>query len=309
VPLNRFPFRLLGILLLGYFIYVADLSVVAAQMRNIGGASILSAAAAFVGLVLARCWRWHVLVTSIGVPTRAIDDFLSCNSSIWLGLVTPGRAGEFSRAVDLSRRSGRGFAEAGALVLFDLMLDLFVYVTLAVAGVIVLVLRAAQAAGFIYAIAIVVGLLCLANARPAISATIRWIPWLNKVPGVRSLLPSLESHLVGASNWKIAASTACASFAYALMIAILIAPLGLQFGFVVILAMVGLVGVSGALPITYFGVGTRDATLIWYLGHHGQSLETAVAVSFLFLLAQLVGAFTSFALGFAAGRLAPLLRR
>jgi hypothetical protein len=80
------------------------------------------------------------------------------------------------------------------------------------------------------------------------------------------------------------------------MMAALVAPLQLRLNLTDVLTMVGLVGVSGAIPITYFGFGTREVTLIWYLSQFGLGKETAVAVSFSFLLAQLIGIAVSLAI-------------
>ena len=308
VPWKRIPFRLAGILLLAYLLYVTDLPVVLILLRNITPSSMFAAVGAFIVLVLARCWRWQTLVSCVGVSTPAVDNFLSCNTSIWLGLVTPGRVGELGRGIDLARQSGKGLAETSALVFFDLLFDLFAYTALALGGALVITLGDNSVSQAINAACIGVGFLTLLYMRIPIAAGIRWLPWVNKIPGVSLLLPSLVSNLGLAKTWRISVATALASLALVLMVEALTSSLHLPLGLTETMAMVGLVGVSGAIPITYFGLGTRDITLIWYLGQHGQSLETAVAVSFMFLLAQLIGIATSITLGFAVGCSAKMIR-
>jgi hypothetical protein len=58
---------------------------------------------------------------------------------------------------------------------------------------------------------------------------------------------------------------------------------------------VGLAGIAGAVPITYFGLGTRDVVLIWFFGQIHRLPSDAVAFSFSVLLAQLIGIFVSLA--------------
>jgi len=304
--LRRIPLRLIGILLLGYILYVIDLHEVLARLRQIGSASILAAIAAFVALLVFRCWRWHVLVVLVHGHGSMLANFASCNESIWLGLATPGRVGEFGRGLDLARRTGAGVAASSALVAFDLVLDLLAFAILCAAGVLLLLVRSDPTTDqFVYLGLVAAGFICLVFMSARIAALFARIPWLGDLPGLSSLLPILATRLTGRSRgaWGIAIATAGASLSYAAMIAALVAPMGLGLSTTQTLTMVGVVGLSGAVPITYFGFGTREAAIIWYFGQLHLTAETAVAVSFLFLLAQLIGIAVSLTIAVTCRRL------
>jgi len=291
------PFRLLGVLVLGYVLYIVDLNAVIAQLRQIGIFAAGGAVAAFTALVSFRCWRWVLLVRSAGAQTSALASIVACNASIWMGLATPGRVGEFGRGLDLAHRTGKGLAETSALVLFDLVLDLFAYVVMSAAGVALLAMDNDRAGAMLLFTALVLaGFFCLVFMRVFIAAAARWLPWSSKLLGVSTLLPLLASNLDRGKSWQIAVATAGAYLSYCFMIAALVAPMRLELTITDTLTIVGLVGVSSAIPITYFGFGTREVTLIWYLSQFGLGKETAVAVSFSFLLAQLIGIAVSLAI-------------
>lgn len=289
MALKQVPVRLIGLLVLGYVLYVVDLGAVLAQLRRIGPISVAAAAAAFVVLLFARCARWHLLVRCIAPQRSFATNFLSCNESIWLGMATPARVGEFGRGLDLARHGAVPLAEASALVVLDLLLDLFVYATLALAGVLLLLLRNHPViAPLAYGACVLMACVCLARLRTLIGLVRRWFPSMARLRGV-GILAALEPAPDDKSSLGIAATTMVAFLAYAAMIAALVAPMHLELAFLQTLSMIGLVGVSGAIPVTYFGFGTREVALIWYFGELGIGTETAVAVSFSFVIAQLVG--------------------
>jgi uncharacterized membrane protein YbhN (UPF0104 family) len=64
---------------------------------------------------------------------------------------------------------------------------------------------------------------------------------------------------------------------------------------------VGLAGMAGAVPITYFGLGTRDVMLVSFFGYLGRPAEEAVALSTCFLLVQLIGILVSLAVAILLG--------
>lgn len=291
------PLRLIGVVALCYVFTVVEVAAVVAQIRTIGVSSVAMAAAAFAALALIRCWRWHVLVQSAGKDVPLRDAFAACNTSIWLGMATPARLGEFQRGLDLARRARCNLAEASALVVFELLLDLGAYAVLAVAGLLMIRLGGATAAGTAAWLAIlVIGFTAVVFLRVPIALSIRVMPWLGNVPGLAALRAGLLAHLDGRRAVSIALCTVAALLAYAWMMTALIAPMRLSLGLREVATLIGLAGVAGAIPVTYFGLGTREVALIGYLGQLGIGKETAVAVSLLFLLAQLVGIAVSLAL-------------
>ncbi|HVY88311.1 MAG TPA: lysylphosphatidylglycerol synthase transmembrane domain-containing protein [Hyphomonadaceae bacterium] len=299
------PWRLIGIVLLVVVLLNIDLNRLLQQFERLGPGPIVMAAGAFVLLLVGRYWRWRVLTLAVGAKQQLWSLIVSCNRSIWLGLVTPGRVGEFRRAADLSVVRGWGLAASSSLVLIDLLIDLGAYTAIGLGGFLYLSLAAPW--GPILAGAVLVGAVSMLFALGGIAGqAARLFPILLRVPGFAELLPALGGGLPGGRALQVVMATTVAAIAYITMIWCLVHPMQPDLDVGQIGASVGLAGVAGAIPITYFGLGTRDIMLVSFFAHLGRPAEQAVAVSFSILLAQVIGIFVSLAaepvLGVAAKR-------
>lgn len=286
--LSKAPWRLIGIVLLIVVLVNVDLPSVTREITKLGPAPILQAAAAFAALLVFRFWRWHVLAKAAGVDQSFFQTARSCNASIWLGLASPGRVGEFRRAVDLAASGRVSIGAASALVLFDLLLDLGFFIAVAAGGVFYLT----QPGGFgalVFAALAGGALLAVTFSGALIEAVLGLAPPIARIPAVQQVMPLLRRRLPFGRGWQIAAATAGVLGAQSLIIAALTAPMALGLGWAGAPAMAALVGVSGAIPITYFGLGTRELTLIWLFGELGRPASLAIAVSFAFILIYLIG--------------------
>lgn len=286
--LARAPWRLIGVVLLIIVLANVDLRLVARQLAMIGPGALAAAALAFAGLLVFRCWRWRVLTEAIGAHEPLLRNLASCNRSIWLGLATPGRVGEFRRAGDLAAIRGWGLAGASSVVLADLLLDLAAYGAFALAAAfLVFAPPLAGAAGAV--IVLLLFAACVLNAGKLLAAAMRAFPRLCRLPGLSQSGPALRDGFRGTVAAKCLVAAVGAALSYVLMIACLAPPLSIDFTLAHAGLAVGLAVAAGSVPISYFGLGTRDVTLIWFFGLLGVGQAEALAVSFMFLLAQLIG--------------------
>ncbi|WP_026380412.1 lysylphosphatidylglycerol synthase transmembrane domain-containing protein [Afifella pfennigii] len=292
---QRFPYRLIGVGLLIYILSVVDLREVAAALAglSIGELSLASLIiAAFIGL---RCARWDMLVRSTGCNLPFITNLHSCSEAIWLGLVTPGRLGEFRRAMEVRRASGRRLVVIGWLVTFDLALDLAAMALFFLAGLPILFLSAENSLGpLLYAGIFLSGSLALIFTPAILLFAHDYLPGLRQLPGLTEFVKDMLTRLGGRGMASLTLLSISAFLGYAGAIWALTANIDLDLSLLALLTMVGAVGVSGAIPITVFGLGTRELVLIWYLGFFGKAAETAIAVSLMFLAAQAIAFVISF---------------
>ena len=299
---QRIPFRLFGLVLFVAILLSVNLGEVLGTLRTLSAMAVSIAAGCFIGLVVLRCWRWHFLTnTVVGPGLSAIRNLQSCNELIWLGLVTPGRVGEFRRALDLNRMSGHGMAVSGWFVLFDLGLDFAVMALVASGGLVVLIFGCASPAAWLVsgAICVLFGAVLLRGAM-LLCFALRLTPRLARLPGLAGFARRIEPSLGPQRMALLLALAAGALLASAGMVGALTSGMGLGLTPLEIVTMVGLVGVSGSLPITYFGLGTRELVLVWYLRLFGLPTNTAIAVSMMFLIAQFIGLAVSFTISVAA---------
>lgn len=299
--LLRVPWRLIGVILLVVVLMNVDLDRMATQFARVGPLAIIEAAAAFLALLAARCWRWRLLTHAVGVEEPLLANVASCNRSIWLGLATPGRVGEFRRALDVSRRRNWSLAAGGGLVLFDLVLDFGLYIILALGGLAYFFVAPLVGIAIGSALLGVAGVGLAVGGR-ALGIIARASPIVLRAPGVAEILPALQQGLRGRTSLGVAAATLTSAAAFTTMMACLITPMGVGIGAPEILTTIGLASAAGAIPISYFGLGTREAALIWFLGERGVDESSALAVSFTYLLATLIGVGVSLVVDFAIGR-------
>ena len=290
----RAPWRLIGIVLLVIVILNVDLHAIMFRFSRLGLGFVAGAMAAFAALLAIRCWRWRVLTKAVGARQPFWQLVLSCNRSIWLGMATPGRIGEFRRAADLSVVRSWGMAASSSLVLLDLLVDLVAYGAIGVGGYLWVTVPSpggslAAGAIFLFTALSVIGFGSL------VRLLVRFAPRLSKVPGLSELLPALGDGLSFGVGLNVLTATMLASLSYVCMVWCLVHPMQPDLPAGYIATAVGLAGIAGAVPITYFGLGTRDVVLIWFFGQIHRLPSDAVAFSFSVLLAQLIGIFVSLA--------------
>lgn len=299
-------FRFTGFILLAYVLWTVDLQAVIARLSQIGVEAVLAASAAYLALLGLRCVRWHLLSQMVLPGVRIRRSAFSCNQATWMGMVTPGRVGEFQRAINLAGDSGHGLAATSALLLFDVGLEVFTYACFALSGITLLLIGETTVLGvLLYVLCIALGFMCLLIMRFPVDLALRFLPFVVKIPGFAQVLPLLVEKLRSPMTVQLAVASFGVTAAYGYMMMSLTAPMHINLSFADYLTMVGIVAVAGAIPITYFGLGVREIALIWYFGMLGHDQATAIAVSFTFVLAQLLGIALSFGLGLILGRLVP----
>jgi uncharacterized protein (TIRG00374 family) len=209
---------------------------------------------------------------------------------LYLGGLTPGQSGDFIKAWYLK---GRG--EQLTPALFSIVLDrLFDFLAMALLALLALVEfldllpRSAQIATIAFA-ALVFTLTPLLMARrprewliaralPLLPARIRAViaRWGAQL-GALSLRPALLGQLLLASVCSAASTVARIYVLYIAMSLVNVPPLA-------IISSTALIAILQALPISFAGIGVRDAILVLVLGRYGYSTEQALTLSALFLL-------------------------
>ena len=130
---------LAGSVLLAIYLLGLDASQLldAARAFPLGTALAILALNLLPGLLKTARWRW--LLGSAGVKSRLVPAYLAINAGFFLGLVTPGTAGELARAFSVPEARGRGLV----IVTFEKVVDLVVLLGLAVAAAVAVALDGA----------------------------------------------------------------------------------------------------------------------------------------------------------------------
>lgn len=295
--LRQIAFRLIGLGILVIILLQLDLKATAATLARVQWGYLLLATAANPIQFGLKSWRWRELLRLQRVAYPMRDTFLAFMAGFFLGLVTPGRVGEMSRSLYLKQDRGLAVSAGLANVLVDRLFDLYTILVLGTLGLILsqllpdwaLALLAAGTLG-----ALVMPLVLLSDRLAAWGLMIvRHSPFVRNYgssltsatarfqEGLRPLLtPSLGGPLL---------LTLMAYTVFFVQAWLLAQALMLDIGIAYLAMCLSIAGVITLLPISFLGLGTRDAILIVLFAQLGLAAEQAVAFSTLFFLTFYVG--------------------
>jgi uncharacterized protein (TIRG00374 family) len=312
--LRQVTIRLIGLGILALILSRLDLAATAATLARVRWEYLLLALAIVPALFGLKSRRWQRLLKLQEIDYPGSDAFLAFMAGLFLGLLTPGRVGEMGRALYLKQDLDVPLSEGLVNVLMDRLFDLYAILVCGAAGLVWFRLLPSWALALI-----VTGLVGLLLMPPALLSErlaawslslVRSMPWLRThadrlaeeagcfQDGLRSLLtPKLGIPLI------LTVLAQCLFFGQAWLLAL---ALDLEVGIIYLAVSVSLAGVLTLLPISFSGLGTRDAVLIAMFAPLGLLAEPAVAYSTLYFLTFYVG---SGLIGALAWQMKPLANR
>jgi len=289
--------RLIGLAILVFILSRLDLQATVATLAHVQWGYLLIALAANLVLFGLKSWRWQTLLRMQGIVYPRTDAFLAFVSGLFLGLVTPGRVGELSKALYLKQDLGLPASEGLANVLMDRLFDLYTILILGTVGLIWFQLLPA------WALALIAAGTLGAMLMPAALLSERLASWGLRVasqlpflgrrgPRLRTWVDGFQQGLRPLLKPGLGTPLILTLVAYAFFFSqaqLLALALGLQIPFAYLAVCLSIAGVVTLLPISFSGLGTRDAILIALFAPLGLAPEQAVAYSTLFFLTFYVG--------------------
>jgi uncharacterized protein (TIRG00374 family) len=240
-----------------------------------------------------KSWRWRFLLGMQDINCRMTFIFTAVLSSIYLGLLTPGRLGEFSKVYFLKKEHPMAIGEAFSSVLIDRFLDLLLLIVVGFSGVVILSMGAdwilviagsltvALTAGYI--------LLNVNFSRKIFQLFLKW-PWIAKIADRYDLKDSgFLSSLEKLRRVKLLIPVLATCVAYLVFFYqcfLMAVALDIQITFLQVVYCISVANVVALIPISIYGIGTRDAVLIYLFSILGLGREEAVGFSLLFLIIQ-----------------------
>jgi len=228
-------------------------------------------------LLFLRAWKWRFLLRGAAPDVTLAQAFRSYLGAMALGLVTPGRVGEFSRGLYLPQRSVQGWRGAG-LVMIDNWLDFLAVLVWACLGWLVCFGAGGLALGVLVAL---------------IFAPIPF--WLRAAGGVTSWFPSRWGFRESARKGLAAGEGITRSDYLGAFVAGLVSyglewlQIALLLGFLAptvpepwrLAGMMALVSLANSFQVTLAGVGVREGIAMVLLAREGVGSEAAVLAAFL----------------------------
>jgi uncharacterized protein (TIRG00374 family) len=292
--LTRKLIRLAGPVLFVFILYRIDLSRLAETIAAIRPHFVLAALLLYPCLILLKTWRWRLLLRQQGVNYGLGSAFVAYNSSLAVGYVTPGRLGEFVKALYLRQDEGLPLGYAFSSVLLDRILDLYLLLMTAGLGIVLV-----AAPGYLFAPSLFV------LAAAALGPLVVLVPSVSR--RLTALVTRATSRLMGGSlgeqlNRSLASfqrgmeqlvtprllvPLVCTVVAYLVFYSqcyLGALALGLPVAYLYTAYCVSLASLLALLPVSISGLGVREATFIALLSPLGIAAEAAVTYSLLILL-------------------------
>jgi len=263
---------------------------------------ILFIAAVLVGIpsVTARSAKWHLMLKKQGHRFSFPKILKYYFIGIGLGTFTPGRLGDFVKALFVNRKI-RSLGQSFSSVLVDRIIDLIVLLALGILSSLAFI--------YLYGVTIIsIPLIAVLVAVPCIGFYLLFNKKLLKKvlrPFYRALVPeqykeklkagfdpflsSAQSLLKNRNLLAFAIFFSLVSWGLETLTQFLLAmSLGIELSLTFILMVMSLSTLVSLLPLSVSGIGTRDALLILLFSLQAIPAEQAVAFSFLVLFVSVI---------------------
>ncbi len=283
--------RLFGLALLALLFWRLDTARTLTVLRHVVPWLFAVAVLLNIPQIFVKALRWRQLLRSHGIRYAVLPATLSYFGSIFIGLLTPGRLGEFVKAFHVHQDCEVPVGRAFSSVLVDRLFDLYALLLFGGAALI----STTHTAG---------GLILLLES--ALVLTLPFVVLLNdflfrKVEALGQRLGSPGRKLFAPGSWLLELRTYMRELpasaillaglmtviAYALFFGqcyLLVLGLRLPLGFLPTCFAVSLGSLVTLIPISVSGLGTREAAMVAYLGTAGISAESALGYSLMIFL-------------------------
>lgn len=280
--------RLAGLVLLVVLLIRLDFSEIGAALQDADLRLIALAVLCVIPLIAVKTVRWQGILQAQAIRMAFGPALLAYFGSLFVGFLTPGRLGEFIKAVHVQHDCDVPLAQAFSTVLADRLFDL--YTLLAVGSAALLTLALAG-----YELLAVLGLVVVLTLPLMLFLRDDTFGWVRHV-GLRfgavgrtlfaedGILPQIRVGLLHLTWRWTAWATGLTVVAYGIFFGqcyLLARALDLAVGFVPVMFAVALGSLVTLIPVSISGLGTREAAMIAYLDTAGISAEAALSFSLL----------------------------
>lgn len=277
--------RLLGIVLLIWLMSSVEWGRVLRVIRTLDPAYLAGYFVAFVTMLLMRAARLQLVLSRLDHLFTFKNCYLATLEPALMGLVTPGRLGEFTR-VGYIHSHGVALPVAIGVVAAERLVDVCLLLVFGAAGLVYIFAPANY-----HAVAAVVALSGLLAILGALHGYLHWLRFIQRHLGWivrwepsalaryrRELSASFNLVMQRAARPVFFVGLACITINFA-QIFLLAKAFGFQADYLVVIFAYAAATLVSLLPISFGGLGTREATYIIIMGRVGISKEQALLFS------------------------------
>ena len=210
-------------------------------------------------------------------------------SSLYIGLITPGRIGEFVKVYYLKSDKGISISKGLSSVLVDRLFDVYLLIILGFIGIWQFGILGELSNSFLVLIVIVVLTPMIMFNKQLMGKCIRI---LYKVAVIEKVKGEIEENFGDFYNWlqklispRLLVSGLLTCIGYLIFFIqcyLIVIAMGLSINFITITLFMAISNLISFIPVSVSGLGTRDAILIFLFSLIG--LEPELAVSYAFMI-------------------------
>ncbi len=232
-------------------------------------------------LVSIKAFRWFLLLHNDNIKYPLKNAVRAYFASFLLGVITPGRLGEFMKLYYLRRDIDVDLNSGLKSVILDRIFDLFLLILFGMAGILVIFFNYEVLIAFPFSTVVIIILIVI------MKFSMRFFKSTNNIMLFVNKLISGLSGFRNLVNWFL---TLIAYLLFFYLNKLVFVSLDISLSFTNITFVISIVSLVILLPVSIAGFGTREASLIYLLSFFEIPIEKALLFSFLqFLLFFLWG--------------------
>ena len=289
-------FTYFGVIVFIYILSTLDFTILYNQFQNIEVIYLTIAFLLNFPMIYFKSYRWQQILKKQEVSISPKKSFEYYMSSLYLGFITPGRIGEFSRVIYIKNLfKDKDYGSIFSSVVLDRLFDLYLLVILTIVGFSYLSLS-------IDIIYIMMFLFLFFILPFIIIQTSLFITILNFIASklsdsfkekttqfIKIFVLTMKLTVSSGNILSFAIFTSLSYMIFFTQAYLIALALGINISLLVITFIMAISNTISLLPISVSGIGTRDITLIYFLTPLGISSEISVLYSTFILLVFFIG--------------------
>lgn len=289
--------RIIGVLILVWLLSRVALRDIQAILSNAHWMFIWGALFFTLLQALVKFIRYQYILIQQSVRQPLLKTIQISMASMYLSFITPGRVGEIAKAFFIHQSQPVPLKRLLAGSILDRLYDVYVLIFTALVGFGFVIKPSGS--GSISLILALVGIalaplfLFVPVVRHVCLSCICWLP--GKIQKTRRFYDQLNDFMKELDllmSWKLLWGlgwTVCAYLIFFYACTLMALSVGVTLSFYKMAFIVAWVNIASFLPISFAGIGTREACLVYFFAQEGLTSEAALAYSaVMFILSYVI---------------------
>lgn len=280
--------RLVGVFIFIFILLKIDIKQTIKIFTNVKIEYIILSSLLFIPHLFVKSIRWNLLLRQQKIKYSFFDTFIIYLSSLYVGFITPGRLGELIKVFYLKNDKNINYGVGLASVMLDRIFDLYLLLLLSIICLIRFNIFENFSNAFLIVIVFLSCLPLLIFKKKVIYHFLQRV----KLKFVRKIInrkvpfriKNFISEFVFLLNFRLFTSillTFLGYFFFFLQCKLIAISINLDIGFINLSLFNSLSNIISFLPISFSGIGTREAVLVYLFGLVNMDAESAVLFSLL----------------------------